>query len=85
MNLMHALRQKELQLDIHTKLRIAIDIAEAMEFLHSKNIVHRNLKSANILLSRNAAKVYFHFPSSSQLQRLYVSSMPCKVWSQPPA
>ena len=32
------------------RLRIASDIAEGMSFLHSRSLVHRDLKSPNILL-----------------------------------
>ncbi|KAH0791766.1 TKL family protein kinase [Histomonas meleagridis] len=49
-----ALRQKK-----HTKLtptmktKIAIGIANGMAYLHQKGIMHRNLKSSNVLLNRN--------------------------------
>jgi serine/threonine protein kinase len=36
-----------------SKLTLCLDIAEGMNFLHSSNILHRDLKSANILLDRN--------------------------------
>lgn len=49
MNLYQVLQKKTL--DYPTKLRIALDIAEAVEFLHSRGIVHRDLKSVNVLLN----------------------------------
>ena len=33
--------------------RIALDVARGLHFLHSKKIVHFDLKSANILLARD--------------------------------
>lgn len=50
MNL-YQLFQKRPNLDYYSKLRIALDVAEAMEFLHGRGIIHRDLKSVNILLN----------------------------------
>jgi serine/threonine-protein kinase CTR1 len=42
----HGLRQAQL----NSKLRIALDIASGMSFLHGFRIVHRDLKSGNVLI-----------------------------------
>ncbi|KAF9968427.1 hypothetical protein BGZ73_000130 [Actinomortierella ambigua] len=39
------------QLDWSLKVRITQDIARGLDYLHRKNIVHRNIKSNNILLT----------------------------------
>ena len=42
----------------HFKLSILMDTCQGIQFLHSQNIIHRNLSSNNILLSRHiVAKV----------------------------
>ena len=33
--------------------KVAVDVAKGLAFLHSHNVVHFDLKSANILLDRN--------------------------------
>ena len=52
---------RETPQDVHTLglgRRIALDVARGLHFLHSRKIVHFDLKSANILLARdNTAKI----------------------------
>ena len=45
-------RFKEIILNESIKYKIAIDIANAMEFVHSNGIIHRDLKSLNVLLEQ---------------------------------
>lgn len=39
-------------LPLEDKLRVMIDVADGMRFLHSGGLVHRDLKSANVLIDR---------------------------------
>jgi serine/threonine protein kinase len=39
--------------DLITKLKVCLDIADGMRFLHNSKILHRDLKSANVLIDRD--------------------------------
>ena len=49
-NLFDALHKTQTNLSIEKRLRIARDIAQAYTYLHEAGIVHRDLKSLNILV-----------------------------------
>jgi len=41
------------KVSLHTKLSILINVSQGLEFLHTKGIMHRDLSSNNILLTKN--------------------------------
>jgi len=50
-------QRPELQLPWRQRLKIAVDVAKGMNFLHRKQVIHRDLKSLNLLLASAVASV----------------------------
>ncbi|KAL3504424.1 hypothetical protein ACH5RR_034265 [Cinchona calisaya] len=52
------LHKNHIVLNLPQLLKFAIDVCKGMEYLHQNNIIHRDLKTANLLMdSENAVKV----------------------------
>lgn len=69
-NIYSALNKNEITLTGTQKTLIAIGIASGMNVLHSKGIIHRDLKSSNILLDQQFLPVICDFGVSSFLEAI---------------
>jgi serine/threonine protein kinase len=49
-NIFNLLNKKSFKMDMPTIIKIAIQVAKGMDFLHSCNLIHRDLKSVNLLI-----------------------------------
>ncbi|KAG6494117.1 hypothetical protein ZIOFF_049136 [Zingiber officinale] len=52
-NLYDYLHKQHNILELSMLLKISIDVCKGMEYLHNNNIVHRDLKTANLLIDSN--------------------------------
>ncbi len=55
-SLYHVLKS-EIELTVQHRKRIALDIASALLYLHNKKILHRDLKSLNVLIANREGKL----------------------------
>lgn len=51
-SLMSFLDRSQLSLPIHVQINISLDVIQALTYLHSNDIIHRDLTGRNVLISR---------------------------------
>jgi len=60
-----------------TLFKVAIDICKGMSYLHQNNIIHRDLKAANLLMDENEVilATYYYISLSSMYTSTFVVGM----------
>jgi serine/threonine protein kinase len=48
-------------LELPQLLEFAIDVSKGMEYLHQRNIIHRDLKTANLLMDNHNVRIYEYY------------------------
>ena len=75
-------------LTVKCKLRILLDVADGMRFLHSNKVIHRDLKSPNVLLNGDGRAKICDFGSSAVMQDSQTCAtgvMGTMAWTAPEA
>jgi len=65
-------------------VKVAIDVSKGMNYLHQNNIIHRDLKTANLLMDENEVRAFpeltcicLHLPCLNEflIQELFTFSL----------
>ncbi|EGG22512.1 RGS domain-containing protein [Cavenderia fasciculata] len=70
-------------LDLNTQLNFALDIAHGMRYLHSMSVIHRDLKSMNILLTENGKLKIIDFGTSRLFNKQMTFMVGTQSWMAP--
>lgn len=57
--------------DLPSLLKVAIDVSKGMNYLHQNNIIHRDLKTANLLMDENEVREFCELITDLVFKQLY--------------
>ena len=81
------IHNEKIEIDWHVRMKIALDMAYGMEFLHSMNppLLHRDLKSPNVLVMKfeDGAKVIAKVADFGLSSRLFVDQLQNRAVENP--
>jgi serine/threonine protein kinase len=58
-NMYDFLHIQKVVLTLPSLLKIAIDVSQGVNYLHKNNIIHRDLKTANLLMDEKGVSDYY--------------------------
>jgi serine/threonine protein kinase len=76
-------KQKYPQVNMRTWLTILRGVASGMEALHSVNVIHRDLKSMNVLLGDNYRSMITDFGVAREVDQVMTSQIGTMLWMAP--
>eukprot|EP01114_Cavostelium_apophysatum_P019583 TRINITY_DN6351_c0_g1_i1.p1 TRINITY_DN6351_c0_g1~~TRINITY_DN6351_c0_g1_i1.p1 ORF type:complete len:775 (+),score=204.70 TRINITY_DN6351_c0_g1_i1:87-2411(+) len=77
------LRNEEYTMPLELVIKIAMDVAEGMLYLHRHRVIHRDLKSPNILIAEDWTAMLSDFGESRVLDSKMTQGIGTPQWSSP--
>lgn len=75
------LHKQKCAFKLQTLLKVALDVAKGMCYLHQNNIIHRDLKTANLLMDEHGVRFVFPLPTLSVVFTFFLCKRFFSTWS----